>query len=178
MYPFLRLAKEFLKFRNAPSLDVHGEHVSTHICWPWDLDFAAELNNGRTLTLFDLGRIVMAKRMGLLSTIRREGWFMTMAGATVRYRRRVPMFTRLTMRSRVAWWDERFFYLEQSMWLTNGECANHAVYRAAVADKNGIVNTARVAAAMGYTGQTTQAPDWIAKWAEAEALRPWPPMQD
>ena len=70
MYPLFRFAKEMIKFRNAPRLAVTGTHVSTHVCWPWDLDPWIELNNGRTLTLFDLGRIPMAQRSGLIPILR------------------------------------------------------------------------------------------------------------
>ena len=38
MYPLLRFVKEMIKFRNAPPLGPLEAHVSTHICWPWDLD--------------------------------------------------------------------------------------------------------------------------------------------
>ncbi|TNF11281.1 MAG: thioeseterase, partial [Rhodobacteraceae bacterium] len=38
MYPVVRMAKEIVKFRNAPALPITGTHVSHHICWPWDID--------------------------------------------------------------------------------------------------------------------------------------------
>ena len=33
-----------------------------------------ELNNGRTLTLYDLGRIPMMLRLGVIRTLRAKGW--------------------------------------------------------------------------------------------------------
>ena len=60
MYPFLRLGLEVLRARRAPPLPIDGVHVSHHTCWPWDLDPWGELNNGRTLTLYDLGRVPLA----------------------------------------------------------------------------------------------------------------------
>lgn len=178
MYPFIRLTKEFIKFRNAPELDVTQEHVSRHMCLPWDLDFMMELNNGRTLTLYDLGRLVLAKRMGLLRAIRDNRWGLTMAGASVRYRRRIRMFEVITMRSRVTCWDARFVYLEQSMWKKNGECAGHIGYRVAVTDTAGIVDTGRLSLALGTAVESPPVPDWIAHWITAEDARPWPPMPE
>ena len=55
-----------MRRRRLPPLPVLGTHVSHHRCWPWDLDPWVELNNGRTLTLYDLGRIPMAQRTGLI----------------------------------------------------------------------------------------------------------------
>ncbi len=174
MYPFPRLLKEVFKFRNASKLDVSETHISHHICWPWDLDFWFELNNGRTLTLYDLGRIPFAQRTGLLDALKNNQWGLTMAGASVRYRRRVRAFDRIEMRSRVVGWDERFCYLEQSMWV-KGEAASHILYRAAVTSKNGIVSTKEVSTALDLKESESSLPDWVKAWIEAESLRPWPP---
>ena len=65
MYPFFRMAYQLWLYRKAPALPILGTHVSRHRCWPWDLDPWVELNNGRTLTLFDLGRVPLGRRNGL-----------------------------------------------------------------------------------------------------------------
>jgi len=176
MYPFFRLAKELFVHRKAPPLAMGEAHVSSHICWPWDLDFWAELNNGRTLTLLDLGRLPMARRMGLMGALARNRWGLTVAGVSVRYRRRIRAFQRFEMRSRPVGWDDRFMYLEQSMWTRNGDCANHALYRTAVTSNEGIVPPEKVMAEFGMV-VTSPPPmaDWIQAWIKAEALRPWPP---
>ncbi|GHF05098.1 thioeseterase [Aliiroseovarius zhejiangensis] len=174
MYPFIRVTKELIKNARATPLPITGTHVSHHMCWPWDIDLWRELNNGRTLTLYDLGRIPLAGRTGLSRMLIKNRWGLTMAGASVRYRKRVRTFVRVEMRSRVVGWDDRFIYVEQSMWL-RGECANQIVYRSAVTDRNGIVPTARVVEALGYDGQRPTMPDWVQAWIDADAQRPWPP---
>lgn len=174
MYPFLRMVKETWANRNAPPLGLTGTHVSHHICWPWDLDIWMELNNGRTLTLYDLGRIPLAMRTGLVGLIRRRGWGITVAGSTVRYRRRVRMFDRVEMRSRCIGWDARFFYMEQGMWRA-GECTSHMLLRSAITSPAGIVPTAEVLAALGRPGESPVLPGWVGAWIAADAERPWPP---
>ena len=178
MYPFLRLATQVIRARRLPRLPLDGVHVSHHMCLPWDLDPFLELNNGRALTLYDLGRLPLAFRVGLVQALRDNRWGLTMAGACVRYRRRVRLFERIEMRSRALCWDGRFIYLEQSMWRRDGQCAGHILYRAAVTDTAGIVGTDRVLAALGHPGETRPTPDWVTKWIAAEEARPWPPMQD
>ena len=177
MYPFLRLPWQFWRHRHDPALPLGGTHESQHICWPWDLDFWGELNNGRTLTLYDLGRLPWAGRIGLIGALRANRWAMTVAGSSVRYRRRVRAFDRITMRTRSLGWDARFFYSEQAMWV-RGECASHALIRAAVTDRKGIVPPTRALAAMGHPDPSPPLPDWVLAWTQAEALRPWPPMAD
>lgn len=179
MFPIIRLVKDMLVARRQPPLPLTGTHVSHHICWPWDLDIWLELNNGRAMTLYDLGRSMTAQRVGLVRVITSQKWGLTMAGSTVRFRRRICGFEKFEMRSRAVCWDDRFLYLEQSMWKRNGECASHVLYRAAVTDRNGIVAPKTVLAHMpGVDARSPAMPEWIAAWCKADAVRPWPPMQD
>lgn len=175
MYPFVRLAWKMHQARRAPRLDLFGTHVSHHLCWPWDLDLWMELNNGRTLTLYDLGRIPLAQRTGLIDLLKRQTWGLTIAGSVVRYRRRVRMWDRVEIRSHVLGWDRRFFYIEQSMWRPDGTCTSQAVFRAALTDDKGIVTTDRIAAALGVPAQSPKLPAWVQAWSDAEDMRPWPP---
>ncbi|MFN3292601.1 MAG: acyl-CoA thioesterase [Gemmobacter sp.] len=174
MYPFARLAIGLFAATRQPRLGPFDPHVSRHVCWPWDLDPWRELNNGRTLTLYDLGRTPLAVRSGLTRALGANGWGMTVAGSSVRYRRRVRMFDRVTMVSRLLGWDARFLYLDQSMWL-HGECTSQALIRSAVTSRAGIVPPAEVARALGHSGPGPALPDWVRAWTEAEAQRPWPP---
>jgi len=169
------MLKEMFVYRNAPPLGITGTHVSTHICWPWDTDLWLELNNGRTLTLYDLGRIPLARRAGLITVLKRKRWGLTMAGASVRYRQRVRPFEKITMRSRALGWDERFMYLEQSMWKADGSCANQIVYRSAVTSAKGIVPPDQVFAELNSAEAKPELPDWVQAWIAADATRPWPP---
>ncbi len=176
MYPWFRMVKELVKYRNAPlhPLDLH---VGQHICWPWDIDPWLELNNGRTLTLYDLGRIPMAVRTGLHKVAKARGWGLAVAGASVRYRKRVKTFERFEMRSRLIGWDNRFVYMDQTMW-KGGECTSQALIRSAITQgARGIVDPAELALALGLPAESPPLPAWVQAWIDAEATRPWPPQQ-
>ena len=175
MYPVIRLVKELWVHRNAAPIGVGEQHVTNLICWPWDIDLWMELNNGRTLTIMDLGRVVMFRRMGVIGAMRRKRWAGTIAGASVRYRRRVRMFDRIEMRSRIVGWDARFTYAEQSLW-RKGECCSHALLRMAITGGKGIIPSADLAAEMGLPAESPPLPDWVQAWSAADAQRPWPPM--
>ena len=175
MYPFIRLAKELFIHRNAPALPITGTHVSYHRCWPQDLDAFMEMNNGRILTILDLGRTVLAQRSGLLGALKAKGWGLTMAGNSVRYRKRIRPFVRFKLVSRAIGWDARFAYLEHNIWI-GGECAVQALFRAAVTDKNRIVGPERIIEAMGQDVTSPALPDWVQNWIDADATRVWPPQ--
>jgi acyl-CoA thioesterase FadM len=176
MYPFVRLIYQMRLARRMPPLGLFDWHVSHHICWPWDLDPWIELNNGRTLTIFDLGRLPLARRTGLTRALRSKGWGITVAGQTARYRGRVRMFERIEMRSRCIGWDSRFIYLEQSMW-KDGACRNHMLIRKAVVSPEGIVAPVRIVTEMGRAPESPALPDWVQAWIASEAARPWPPSR-
>ena len=174
MYPVVRMVKELALHSRAETLSVWGTHVSRHVCWPWDLDLWLELNNGRTLTLFDLGRIPLAWRNGLFKAMRANRWGITVAGVSVRYRARIKLFDRVEMRSRGVGHDCRFLYVEQTLW--NCEtCTTQPLIRNAVTSKQGIVAPERLLEAMGEDPVSPPLPDWVAAWIAAEAERPWPP---
>lgn len=175
MYPFLRLGLEVRRARRAPALPLDGVHVSAHTCLPWDLDPWRELNNGRTLTLYDLGRLPLSIRTGLSAVLRAEGWGLTVAGASVRYRRRVVAFRRFTMCSALIGRDARFLYVHQAMSGGDGDPLSSLLVRSAVTSPAGIVPTDRVVAALGRPDWPMHIPQWVEAWAAADAQRPWPP---
>jgi acyl-CoA thioesterase FadM len=174
VYPFIRLAKSIILSRRAGALPILGAHRSSHICWPWDIDPWMELNNGRTLTLYDLGRVPMAIRTGMFRVLKARGWGIAVAGVSVRYRRRVRPFQRFEMRSRTIGWDARFVYMEQSMW-SRGECSSHMLLRGAITSADGIIAPAQMLAELGHTLPSPALPTWVQAWIEADSLRPWPP---
>lgn len=174
MYPYLRLGLEMTLARRLPALPIDGVHVTRLTCRPSDIDPWGELNNGRTLTLYDLGRVPLAERTGLLAALRRRGWGIAVAGSSVRYRRRVRAFQRIEVRSAFVGRDARFLYTHQAMF-RGVDPVSSVLVRSAVTSSDGIVPTDRVAEAAGFADVAPAMPPWVSAWAEAEAARPWPP---
>lgn len=175
MYPVIRFAREMLRAERLGPLEQGEVHRSTVICWPWDIDVQLEMNNGRVLTLFDTGRVAMFRRTGVIGRMRALGWYGTIAGSAIRYRRRITLFQRLEMRTRFIGVDERFLYIEQGLF-RGGDCAAHAVLRAAITTGRGIIPTAEVLGRLGMERAGVPVPGWVAEWDAAERHRPWPPM--
>jgi len=177
MYPIIRVIKETLRAKFMAPLEALEAHVSHHRCWPQDLDVFMEMNNGRILSILDIGRTGLAQRVGLINALKDNRWGMTMAGNSVRYRKRIRPFVKFRVVSRAVGWDDKFFYLEHSLWIGD-ECAVQALFRSAVTDQNGIVNPTRVFAHIGHDGVSPSMPAWVRAWIDADNTRPWPPEFD
>ena len=178
MYPFFRLALTLAQARKMPPMTPLDLHVSQHRCWPQDCDMFMEMNNGRILTLYELGRFQAAQRMGLWALLKKRKWGLTVAGTSIRYRRRITPFQAFETRTRIATWDTRFFYIEQGMFKPDGECASHVLFRTAVVAKGRAVPSVELATALNIDPTPPPTPVWVQNWIDAEATRTWPPDLD
>ncbi|MEL7301205.1 MAG: acyl-CoA thioesterase [Pseudomonadota bacterium] len=177
MYPWLRFVRTMVTGRRLAPMHVLDTHVSQHRVSLLDCDMFGEMNNGRILTIFEFGRWQLSLRTGLWTALSKRGWGFAVAGASVRYRKRLVPFERFEMRTRVLGWDARFIYVEQAMFKRSGECANHCLFRTAIVSKGKAVMTDDVIEIMEGVDASPPLPDWAEAWIEADRQRPWPPMQ-
>lgn len=157
MYPFFRLAKTIIQSKKQPTLSYTQQDEIQFRCHPWDIDLFLELNNGRILTLYDLGRTALSVKCGLMSTLKKKRWGLVVAGSSVRYRKRIHMFDKITMKTQCVATDDKWFYLEQSMWV-KGEPCSSVLIRAGVTSKQGIVAPLDVVDAAGVSPADNETP--------------------
>lgn len=174
MYPVIRLLRVMLQARKAPKISLTDTSTIEFRCHPWDLDMFNEMNNGRVLTLYDLGRFDLGIRGNLLKVLGQKKWALVVAGSSVRYRKRIHMFNKITMHSQCVGFDDKWFYIEQSMWVGGKPCSS-VLIRGGVSSKNGLVNPAEVIELMGEDPNTCELSEWVKEWIESEQHRPWPP---
>jgi acyl-CoA thioesterase FadM len=172
LYPYLRLLRTLIKAKFGSSLDIKQESVLKMRVFLGDIDIYPELNNGRHLTLMDLGRLDLAQRTGLLRVVHREKWGFVVAGASVRYRNRLKTFNCFRLHTRIVGIDDRWFYFLQNT-IREGHIHSSALVRAGVASKEGLVPVKKVLDAMGISDWDPGLPKWVEAWAEADELRPW-----
>lgn len=90
------------------------------------------------------------------------------------YRKRIRMFDKVTMYTRVVGIDKKWIYLEQSMWVKGKPCGS-MVIRTAVTCKSGLVATEEVIESFGNGAETLPPEEWLSNWIENEEARCWPP---
>ena len=166
VYPLGRLAKVLLAAKARPALEPLGESVVSFRVWPGDLDTNRHLNNGRYLTLMDLGRWDLMARNGLLAPVVKRRWMPVVGAATMRFRRSLDPFQKYDLRTRLLGWDERAFFLGQSFAREGDACASGAV-RAVLLGREGRVAPQRVVDLVAPGLASPALPPWVRAWSES-----------
>src|SRR5205823_2241490 len=71
------------------------------------------MNNGRYLTLMDLGRLDLVGRGRLMGPIFKNRWRPMVGSAQIPFRRALAPFQRFALVSRIVCWDAKWFFMEQ-----------------------------------------------------------------
>ena len=134
--------------------------MDIHRVWfrvlPNDLDTNLHMNNGRYLTIMDLGRTDALLRSGLVKSIIRQKWMPVIAAVSMIYRRSLSPFERYCLETRLIGWDDKWIYMEQTFLRKNGDFAARGYVKATFLKNGGRVPSADIAAAANYTGASPE----------------------
>ena len=163
----LRLIKVLLAARLGSALGVLDVSVIRLRVWPNDLDFNLHMNNGRYLTVMDLGRIDLMARNGSLKVFRERRWMPVVAAQTITFRRSLKPLQVFELHTRVVCWDDDFVYMEQ-VFMAEGRISALALVRAAFVEEGRKVHSADVLAALGVRRRSPPMPSGIKAWTAVE----------
>ncbi len=165
------------KARKKSPMGLFEKEVTQIRVYPWDLDIFNELNNGRALTLYDMGRFSLSARTGLDKILMREKLGLTVAGSFIRYRRRIQAFQKIDISAQCIGIDDKFFYMLQNMH-RNGEAVGQVLIRAGLT-RNGLMSPKLLIDLMDVDiKDVPKLPQWAQNIANADNERPWPPKDD
>lgn len=74
------------------------------------------MNNGRFLTIMDLGRMDFLKRTGVLGLSIKNKWMPVVGTATIAFKRPLKCWQEYQLHTHVLGWDEKWIYLEQTFY--------------------------------------------------------------
>lgn len=178
MYPFLRysktIAKAVIETSKNDTIDFKDTAEIQIRCSLTDIDNFIEMNNGRVLTLYDFGRTDFAIRTGLGKILLKKRWGLVVAGSTIQYRKRIRPFDLVTIKTHIAAMDERWIYIEQSMWVKGKPCST-ALLRTGITKGGRVLKTQTVLEALDRPDWEMPPSGYVAEWIESDADRPWPP---
>jgi acyl-CoA thioesterase FadM len=166
MNMWLRAIRVIIGSLFGKKLDTLGVSKVSFVVSPFDIDVNLHMNNGRYLTIMDLGRIDLMVRNGLGRVCIKRKWRPVVASATIRFFRPLPPFVRFTVATRLLGWDEQFFFIEQRF-ERNSKLASAAVVKGVLLGPGGgKVAPDEVAAAAGYEGDPPAIPAHVKAWME------------
>ncbi|MCK6065895.1 MULTISPECIES: thioesterase family protein [Microbacterium] len=149
---------------------------------PTDIDILKHMNNGRYLSVFDLGRWDLLVRTGLLEEMNTHGWYPVVSSETVTFRKSLNLWQRFELETRLIGHDDRALYLEHRA-VVRGEIYARAIIRARMLKRSGgTVDHDELFTALGYPEGLPDVESWVHEWAAASALpsqrRPAPSVWD
>jgi len=138
---------------------------------PTDIDVLRHMNNGRYLSLFDLGRWDLLVRSGLADATRAQGWYPVVASETITFRKSLELWQRFVVESRFLGHDDRGgLYLEHRA-VVDGEIYARAIIRARMLRRSGgTVDHDELFAAVGRPEGLPDVEPWVHEWATASTL--------
>ncbi len=137
---------------------------------PTDIDLLRHMNNGRYLSLFDLGRWDLLTRAGLVAAMTKQGWYAVVAAETITFRRSLELGQRFDLETRLIGHDDRAVYLEHRA-LVKGEIYARAMIRARILRRTGgTVPHDELFAAVGRPEGLPDIEPWVHDWAAGSAL--------
>ncbi len=167
MYVLFRLIRALLWARSAPRLDPRAEFRIKLKIYPNDLDTNLHVNNGRYLTLFDIGRFDLVMRSGLWPVMRKNKWYPVLSGAAVRFKASLNAFETVDLTTRIVYWDEKWIYIEHRL-EKGGRVAAKGMVKGIFRGPDGNVPVARLLEGMGVSGEAPPEPESVRRWVAFE----------
>lgn len=170
MYPYIRTLKVLAKAKYGSRLKLMETSKINLRVMISDVDLYPELNNGRHLTMMDLGRYDYGMRLGLFAVLKRKKWGLMVAGNFTRYRRRLMIFQRYSLETELVGYDDKWFYFYQRT-VKRNIIHSAALVRTAVVSSKGIVKAELVAKELGMSYQPF-IPNWVEDWITLNEISP------
>lgn len=120
-----------------------GISVTSFTVLPHDLDFNLHMNNGRYMTIMDLGRLQLLQDTGTLWRALRRGWFPVLGEGQMIYLRPLSLFQRFSIETQVVDYDGKWFVIYQRF-LVRGKTAAVGMVRGLFQGKEGLIPPQRI----------------------------------
>lgn len=167
---WFRMLMLWLRNRNAPPVEVWDTVTTPFRVAPTDLDVLLHMNNGKYLTIMDLGRLDLMQRAGLWGELNRRGWYPVVAGQTITYRRSLKLGQRFDLQTRVVGTDDRWIFLEQTFVVGDVVHARAVVRARFLKRTGGSVEHDELEELVGGFPDHLELPQWMADWTQSTGI--------
>lgn len=172
MHPYLRFAAAMTRSLRASRIGALDEARIALRVAPQDVE-VRRMNNGRYLTMMDIGRFDLAVRTGLGRAMIERRWQPLVRAATIDFRRSLELGQRYALATRIVSFDERYFYMQQRFIRSDRDARDVALaFVTVVIRAEGHTLAPReVLAAVGHHDAPPPLPHAVALWAESLAAQ-------
>ncbi|MEX1098857.1 MAG: acyl-CoA thioesterase [Bacteriovoracaceae bacterium] len=147
---------------------IHEETSLKMRVLPNDLDLNMHMNNGRFLTVMDIGRTDFIMKMGLLKTMLKEKWGGVATAVNVVFLKPLNLFDKYELRTKLLSWDEDWFYLEQNFFRGEVFVASAIVKGAFLKGKKRLAPQLALQRVKGAPERAPEFPRYLADLLEGE----------
>ncbi len=131
--------------------------------WPGDVDLYLHMNNGRYLTLMDVGRYQWSLRTGFAQLMLRRQWWPVLSGASIVYRRELRPMQRFELVTQVAGWEGKHFWFEHRIEVGSSVYAS-ALVQGVIRARGRSLPFAQVMESLGVVQPSPPVPDPALPW--------------
>lgn len=131
--------------------------------WPNDLDTNLHVNNGRYLTIGDLGRFDWFVRAGVLRVARTQRAMPVVGDALAKFRRSLEVFQKFTLETRLLGWDDKWGFIEHRF-IRKGRVLGVIVIRGVFLGRNGPMRPNQLLAGLAHELPSPPLPRWVQEW--------------
>lgn len=179
MTSWLRFLITVLRSTGRPRLRPDQESVVELRVWPTDADLAV-MNHARYLTAMEQGRVDFMLRTGFLRFLLKQRWTALLGSMVVQFRRPLRRSQLFRLRTRLAYWDEAWIYLEHRIERGDTLVAS-GLAKNGVLGPEGRLAPGDVFRAFGYDMPTPPVPPMIVSLEEGEQrlhdrIQQWPAL--
>ena len=142
--------------------------------WPNDLDLNGHMNNGRYLSIMDIGRMDFLLRLGLAGYVIKNKYIPVLSASSMRYRLPLLPFQKYDLTTRIVCWDDKWVFMEHRFIIRGGKkdgaVAGIGLVKGSFFSKQtrGTIPTGEILAAIGEVLESPAMPDYISKWKDSE----------
>lgn len=135
---------------------------------PNDLDLNMHMNNGRFLTVMDIGRTDYTMKIGMHKHMLKEKWGAVATAINIAFLRPLPPFKKYQLRTRLLSWDDMWFYMEQNF-VRDNQIVASAIVKATFLAKGKRISPKTVIPKCGYTeARPPEFPHYLKEMIEGE----------
>ena len=170
-YPYLSLLRAYFASKFTNKVKIEDETTLSMRCGISDIDPYLEINNGRYQTLADIGRFNHGFRTGFFNKAKKNKIYFTVAGASNKYRYRIPFGKKFKMTTKIIYVDDKWtYYLHK--FIFKDRITSTLLVRTGVVKNGKLIKSEEVSKIFNFNIPKVKLPIWVNDWIKSDENNP------